>query len=907
MKPHFLFLFFILFQIPSNAQTLVPYLGGNGLYGLADTTGKVAIEPRFKDIMPMVKARSQFFKVYHNEVWTYCFRNGYMVADPYRDIQIWPAVNHTESLVFSKDTIPNLFVLEKPDSLVFVNIETGKKAAFSKPDKNAPLDKADMHVDAVTRMAKFRYGVFRVARPNGTINFIDTELNLLFDRDLTSGTILDEQYFAVGNKDGIYALADRTGKRISPFKWEQIKPGGKTGFFITSASGLPQNLIDAQGREQLGGGYESIEKAVDGKWLIVRENSRSGLVDYQGNILLPLVHGMLYHAFNDYFISLKNDRYSLINSRGQRMLDADYDRLQFFEDEHHSHLQFTDGPTCGVINTDLKTLFRDTCYVPKVLRTPDIFFETKTTSNGKPSKVGLRNFEGTEIIPRVYDRISYGTDFNSAYFRVQQGKRVGFIDRNGQTILPCEFEVINIFEEGGVPRIFARKKDQVMWSVYDINGKKLDVPDRFTPSINSKDLYQIEPQQRGEPRYILFADGNRAALPEEWSRYSNLKVVDSPDGLFLMREGPSNTTIFNTKMAPLLPKGFVAPRKFFYTKAVEASGLIPVTERNPDYREEGIVVEADGQQDPPPPNPVPASNAQAFLRGGVINAKGKWVVSPQEGSCFQPLSWNMVLEIPDKQIGNKRPDAPRLHVVNSPNARILEGVEALEFEEGAQSTRVSKPITQPDGSTTKHWAYFSREGKQLTPFHFISGPKQLKQINAVKIQDKQTTYCALVDTRGTLLKKLDQLDEVHALEDGYLVAERQGKWGILDSTGAEVFPFEYRKLRVLIPGYLVAESLDGDRFRVITWDGKIQEGDYNVDVNKGDLNIGLLVCVFDANHTLETAHTWCMPVTGKGWETPGYLYQHEVRGYKLIRWAKLKTPQGKIYVVDGLTGRAFKE
>jgi hypothetical protein len=446
-----------------------------------------------------------------------------------------------------------------------------------------------------------------------------------------------------------------------------------------------------------------------------------------------------------------------------------------------------------------------------------------------------------------------------------------------------------------------------MWLVYDINGKKLDVPDRFTPSINSKDLYQIEPQQRGEPRYILFADGNRAALPEEWSRYSNLKVVDSPDGLFLMREGPSNTTIFNTKMAPLLPKGFVAPRKFFYTKAVEASGLIPVTERNPDYREEGIVVEADGQQDPPPPNPVPASNAQAFLRGGVINAKGKWVVSPQEGSYFQPLSWNMVLEIPDKQIGTKRPDAPRLHVVNSPNARILEGVEALEFEEGAQSTRVSKLITQPDGSTTKHWAYFSREGEQLTPFHFISGPNQLKQINAVKIQDKQASYCALVDARGTLLKKLDQLDEVHPLEDGYLVAERQGKWGILDSTGAEVFPFEYRKLRVLIPGYLVAESLDGDRFRVITWDGKIQEGDYNVDVSKGDLSIGLLVCVFDANHTLETANTWCMPVTGEGWETPGYLYQHEVRGYNLIRWVKLKSPKGKIYFVDGFSGRAFKE
>ncbi|MBK7407281.1 MAG: hypothetical protein IPJ40_03835 [Saprospirales bacterium] len=72
-----------------------------------------------------------------------------------------------------------------------------------------------------------------------TLNFIDTDMKLLFDRDFGAGIVADAEHFIVAEGREQLAIADRSGRVRTPFAWGMLQPG-KAGLFCRHGPHLHQ-------------------------------------------------------------------------------------------------------------------------------------------------------------------------------------------------------------------------------------------------------------------------------------------------------------------------------------------------------------------------------------------------------------------------------------------------------------------------------------------------------------------------------------------------------------------------------------------------------------------------------------------------------------------------------------------
>jgi hypothetical protein len=230
----------LLFIQKAEAQILMPYLAKNGLYGLADESAKVVLSARFSEIKePLIPHP--------------IYVNGHYYVDGV-PVSTRSVISTNEKIDWMWDRDADDVLSQKLQQLIYVNencnlvvylLGTNKSVdiCLKCPNNHDPY-KLELlgYVRPGIKPFRFKLGAAPIIRPNNLINFVDTFLNPIFTVDFPDGEILDETFFSVENVDYKCALADRSGRILTDYKWNKITLSKRKGFFLVNYpmySGIP--------------------------------------------------------------------------------------------------------------------------------------------------------------------------------------------------------------------------------------------------------------------------------------------------------------------------------------------------------------------------------------------------------------------------------------------------------------------------------------------------------------------------------------------------------------------------------------------------------------------------------------------------------------------------------------------
>ncbi len=924
-----LFLYLWLsFALPLTAQNLIPYLGNNGLYGFADESGKVVITPQFGPLFNIFEAHSPAFPATKDGQPVWVLHNGMVL--PNTDGRVKPSfVSHfTRSEITAADTLTQLVSLSGPTENTIIHLPTGKTMTFPKPSGSGmrlwfPVEGGMRPTDQLDR---FRYGIARVGRPGDLLNFIDTSLQLIFAEDFAAATMIDDTFFIVANAARQCAVADRSGRVRFKYRWQIIAPTGQKGIFIVDPPTFgievkkgQTGLINADGKLIVPAKYDDIRVAND-HLLIFKTRDGEGLMDYAGHVLMPAAAGTLKETEGDMFIHTLQNNHQLVNAKGEKMMPETFDALTFFQKNrgvYTSHFQYQTGAVSGVIRSaDLTTISRDSVPLSGLLHInagAQTFFRIKRKI-GAVTYLGLININGETILNTEYDDIRQSPDPN--FWILKKGVSEGCFSLDGKMILPCSMEQISILpDQQQQPVIYARAKGAGLWLAYNSTGGRRPEQDCFDPLYPTNDPVVILPK-RGQPdRKIGFRDGTIIQAPAEWGTYFNLKGTESPAGLLLWKENPDRVEFFDRTLRPLIPEGFTVWRSMVNFEQVKNTGLFPVYRNNPNARPEPAPQEENERSTPPVKQEIPLVDAAPIevwqnlpAGGGLMNARGEWVIPPTEGVRLEPITWSLVLEYP---INATSKSAQRLHLVNCPNPGVIPYAGGNSLPE--QSTyKVNTQVEDPEnpGQKVIRSTWFTAAGEQLAPFRYNASIPVLKSHNAVMVYEKKQSYWAIINERAQIIQALPELtpDYATGLQNGWMAALKNGKWGVIDSTGATVVPFQFGHLWVL-PGKMLCEEVEpGQKYHLLNAKGEIK-GTSTTQIQPWPIPGGYTALLLNAGSSdkSQTVQTAVIQPNGTLVTTVAGTFLSPVKVKGQTRFVQIKDKNGLIYLLNLANGVTYRE
>lgn len=908
--------------------------------GFADEAGNLVIQPQFDEVYDYFRSDQLFVRAKKDGSRVVVLRNGRTFPDPDGYVSPMPVWNYNRSETKATDTLRQLATLDLRDKNRIIHLGTGKEAEFPKPSAGGlrfwfPVE---FHwSDEGGRLTKFRYNCARVGRPGDQINFIDTALNLLFKADFAAGTVVDDTFFIVANAEKKCAVADRSGRVRTKYGWQILVPSNRKGIFIanrpepgaTVEKGRA-GLIDADGNTIIPPNLDDLRPAGE-QWLIFKKGAGEGLMDYTGNLVLPAQPGGLKWAFGEIFIRTLGGKHTVIRASGTQLSPETFDNLDFIPKIAASqpHFQFKIGPTCGVLDTTLKTIFRDTCagFSHTYLNTGNgVFFKTaKVLAPGK-TVLGLVDYSGKEVLPREYE--SFEKFYEQPFLKFAKDGLFGLLATDGNVVLPCRYEEITVFRGENQPSVWAREKGSVRWLGFHPDGSRRPETDCFNPTKKENDLFTLLPLRGAMGRKIGLFDGTVVDAPASWGQSFNLKAANSPAGLVFIKQNPTDCEVFDRSMRSIMPKGFLIPAPYFHQFSFEKTGLVAVWKSlSPERRPPPPTLAPDKPMAPKPAEPVAKQPREVVVNAppvedvsaskyacGIINARGEWVIPPVEGVRFLPISWTLVAEIPEKSGDAADGGVRRLHRVNVvPNTAVFEVFSTAGHEYPTEATNFKTNISTMDPADPQHSTilstWFTKSGEQLAPYKFYGGPSNLGSLNTVEIHESGRKYHAIINEKAEMVVDLSAYDRVSYLKDGYLACRKNSKWGVVDSTGKEVLPFEFGELIVMAGGrFLLDRKPVTSTFRLLDWQGNVLENADNPIGLEKMASGHFLIRVDQKNESQQLiSRTLIFSPDGKRlFDVPGQFAQSISENGRERFWKFYEDPM-RVFWVNVATGKVYRE
>lgn len=782
------------------AQTLIPWLDNNGLYGLATEEGKVVVAPAYQHagLMP------------ENAFFTKAKKDG-QEGTLFRSGHFFPLPNRTAAaFVFSEnktvDTLRHLTLTITSDKWVFIDSKTGKTSEYEH-GKNYQTPAWFQETSPYTEdkydylsNANFHLGVHRVFKPGNRVNFIDTILREIFPGEYAAGLLLSRNRFLLAGDDRKMGIGDRQGNILIPLVWDNIQKTGSEDLFIVKNAQGNAGLIHISGRLVLDTDYREIAD-MGNNLLRVASGENQAVMDYEGNTVLPMVYADISRTFGPYFIVRKQggNKLMLADSRGEVPFPVPYE--QFTPVVHyvdkHTYLHFRDGQLSGLVDTALNVLFKDSIgnLIPVGYLKNKQSIHFTGNIGGRPDKQGVIDLSGRRIVPFAYSGIQRLDLLEEDLYMVRKDTLWGAYDVEGQLVLPVEFQEISASSDS---LVWARRPSEKLYSAYSASGKKRPHPASAFPALDNKRLlFPKSPQFFNGKRMYGLSDGTiiPEAAAQPYLHYTQYPVPDG-GGILLGGSGEELQAV-DAGLRPIIPEGYRLPSKYLNKDALKNSGLLNVCRGGTPGQPEAC---------------------------GLINARGEWMMSPKEGVWFHPLSAGMILEIPLKY------RLSRDYLYPEPLALHLPGGEKMDvhyigdfyFGENAMLIGIAEA-----GGRKGRYAYFDHQGKQLTEFDIAKGPAGLRERNLVLLRkpDAQETY-AILDARGQILTELEGISEAE-IPNGeslsYFTAKERasGLMGVVDSLGKTVLPFQFRDLRINAPGRLLSCLDENGATQLLGWKGNV--------------------------------------------------------------------------------------
>ncbi|MFM9840552.1 MAG: WG repeat-containing protein [Cyclobacteriaceae bacterium] len=282
--------------------------------------------------------------------------------------------------------------------------------------------------------AKFSYGL------------ADLQNNILVPIIYKNIYALGTLRYAVENQKGKIALFSENGKPITDFKIDSLSNFYK-GYSIVYENGL-QGLIDREGEVKLKTEYRAIKITDEGmistqlpsEWLylsdknqvitklvaddlfptssdltIIQTGGKSGLIDSNQKIVLPVEFDQLGGAQQGKFIAERNGKWGMIKTDSEILIPFEYDSIHFQRNEIQTFIKYKGWQLLDSTGNVKSKKFYD--FIGEF---DGVSYKVRTKGYW-----GLMNLMGDEIIHCVFDSI---TDRQSQMVAVKFKGQYGIVD-----------------------------------------------------------------------------------------------------------------------------------------------------------------------------------------------------------------------------------------------------------------------------------------------------------------------------------------------------------------------------------------------------------------------------------------------------------------------------------------------
>ncbi len=445
---------------------------------LIDTMGKEIIEPNhsFQEIKENFP-NDHILWIQKNNKWAFFDLKGTPLT-PFIFDEMYPAnlSKNQPNMFFDKDYrwfYKGLIVVQKGDEYGVINEKMDFEVPWNSYQWISPLSAS---------------GVM-IVKKNNKFGLLNYQLKLIQSIELdTISNLLPKEYdqnlnIFWGKKDGKYYIFDSLGVRIENSEYDSIIHINKN-FCLVTKNG--ENLIlDKNGRNILGD-KEYICKDWNG--FVVKKNSNIGLIDLNGNTIIPFEYEDINSEDENRIFVKKDSKWGVVTNKNKIIIPCIYDYIAYawddVHDESHNYI-VVQHDKFGKINEKGEEIF------------PCIYDGITTWVENGPKghyvmigdKMGLIEYSGKIIIPIEYESVSDCIRTN--WVKVYKNGKAGLCFKNdGSIFLPIEFDSIYVdadyFEDGPI-RIVTFKNN-----VINILDEKGDI---LKKNVNLKDLsskYNIE-------------------------------------------------------------------------------------------------------------------------------------------------------------------------------------------------------------------------------------------------------------------------------------------------------------------------------------------------------------------------------------------------------------------------------
>lgn len=338
-----------------------------------------------------------------------------------------------------------------------------------------------------------RFGAIIPYSKEGKTGFLSNDFEVLTEPryDFTDYFLYNGQTLARVCKNKKWGFIDTTGAEVIPCIYDDSEPFNENQYttvqqgkniFCIDKNGCKAEGIEAKMKLQ---SFNSAE--------IVSRNSRYGLRDQAGEIVLPVIFDNIALYHDTVYRVKKNEKSGLYTKNGKELLPCIYEEISPYSDkpltivrkdakygvvnrrmaeispcmyesartESQGIYLFMLNGKWGMADTSGKTI------AEAVYDNINVFRNSAIAQVQKDSLFGFINIRGEIIIPVIYKQLGYTVMNNRVWF-LEDGK-YGFLDSLGKKVIPAKFDKVSNFEKEicGVA-----EKDE--WYFINLRGKKIN-------------------------------------------------------------------------------------------------------------------------------------------------------------------------------------------------------------------------------------------------------------------------------------------------------------------------------------------------------------------------------------------------------------------------------------------------
>ena len=344
-------------------------------------------------------------------------------------------------------------------------------------------------------------------KKDGKYGLIDFQGNIIVKAQYEEINGLDyREGLLIVKKNGKYGVININGAVVIKTKYDSIESDGyyeeganyeKSGFIVNQKSGEDDRYgyIDSKGTQILENKYSQIQRIIntnknDDIYLVAFENGKAGFYINKKNIIQHKYEDILYEINNDCLVLQEDSKQGISDFNGNIIIDIKYDNIFVFG----KYINAQKDGQVDIYNYDTKQKVN----YDNIIGLSQTSNDNYSIAITKDEKYKILDNQNNQIKEFEYDYLDY---IDGDYFIACNNQKYGIVDIQGNEIIELRYDIIQKIED-----------TKILQGLY-IEGNITDLiaENKVISSMENCDIYVKEnyiiQQSENNIEYIGF-DGN---------------------------------------------------------------------------------------------------------------------------------------------------------------------------------------------------------------------------------------------------------------------------------------------------------------------------------------------------------------------------------------------------------------